>query len=104
MPIPFEMITLDKPRRLRFGMGAIIEFEKVTGMKLMEIDGSPDTYIKLLWYMLQADEPSLTLKDVCNLVDDYANSIGEVMLLVDKVMDEIFPKVEPDPNAQTPAT
>lgn len=102
MPIPFEIINLDKPRRLRFGAGAIIEFEKTTGIKLRAMDNSPDMYFKALWVMLKQDEPTLTLADVCQLVDDYADNVGEVILLIDKVLSEVFPEVPQDPNLQTP--
>lgn len=98
--IPFEMINLDKPRRLRFGMRAIMEFEQVTGIKLMEMDGSPQTMINVLWFMLQQDEPGLTLESVCNLVDDHAESLAEVFEKIEKVLNGAFP--EPDPNAKAP--
>jgi len=100
--IPFKMINLDKPRRLRFGMEAILEFQQLTGVKLMAMDHSPETYVKALWVMLRQDDPDLTLKDTCRLVDDYCERITDAIIVVDEVLDNVFPKVEPDPNVQTP--
>ena len=100
--IPFVMINLDKPRRLRFGMSAMLEFEQLTGLKLMELSVTPETYAKVLWVMLKQDDPDITLKQTAELVDDYAESVVDVIQIVDGLMDSVFPKVK-DPNAKAPA-
>lgn len=81
MPIPFKMIDLDKPRKLRFTTGAMIEFEDLTKIKLTELDTniSITTLIKLLWVMLKQEEPNLTQKQVQNLVDEYTDDVKPVM-------------------------
>ena len=58
MAIPFIMINLDRPRKLRFGMGAMVEFEQLTGIKLMELNDemSMDVCSKILWIMLKQED------------------------------------------------
>ena len=86
--IPFVTIELDKPYRLRFGMGAMVEFEQLSGKKLMEIgeDVSFTTIAQLLYVMLKQDNHNLTMQEVCELVDGYADNLAEV---VEKVMKAI---------------
>ena len=84
MAIPFIPIELDKPRRLRFGLGAMVEFEQLTGIKLASIgdEMSFEVCAKLLWIMLKQDEPELTLEQIYKLVDEHSNSVAEVISLV----------------------
>jgi len=89
MAIPFVTIELDKPRRLRFGMGAMIEMEQLTGIKIVEMDETAitgETCAKILWIMLKQDDDALTLKDTCHLIDEYGSSLTEV---IEKVAEAI---------------
>lgn len=103
MAIPFVMIDLDKPRRLRFGMGSMVEFEQVTGQKLMDMDGalSVENTCKALWVMLKQDDPALTFADVCRLVDDNASGIAEVVSKTAEAITAALGGSE-SPNGRTP--
>lgn len=80
MAIQSVMINLDKPRRLRFGMGAMVAFEQITGKMLqsIETDETYETTAQILWIMLMQDDPELTFVDTCKLVDENADSLDEV--------------------------
>ena len=103
MAIPFKIIELDRPYKLRFGMGAMMEFEQITGLKLtsLESDELDATIVgKILWVMLRQDDENLTEKDVYKLVDEYAPSLSYVL---ETVGDAIRIAFEVDsPNAPKP--
>jgi len=92
MAIPFTMINLDKPRKLRMGMGAMVEFEQLTGIKITEIESeiSMDVCAKLLWVMLKQDEPELTLEGTWKLVDDNADNLNDITLAVGAAITAAF--------------
>lgn len=98
------MINLDKPRKLRFGMGAMVEFEQLTGIKLMELNDemSMDVCSKLLWIMLKQEDKELTLQKTCELIDEYAESITEVITAITKAIEAAFQKESGHPNANPP--
>lgn len=104
MAIPFIMINLDRPRKLRFGMGAMVEFEQLTGIKLMELNDemSMDVCSKLLWIMLKQEDKELTLPKTCELIDEYAESITEVITAITKAIEAAFQKESSHPNANPP--
>jgi len=104
MAIPFVTIELDKPYRLRFGMGAMVEFEQLTGVKLMSISDemSMDTCAKLLWVMLQQENRELTLEKTCQLVDEYADNINDVMGAVTGAIEAAFAQKGKSPNMGKP--
>ena len=104
MSIPFIMLTLDRPRRLRFGMSSMLEFESVTGLKLRDLDEnlSMDATAKLLWVMLRQDEPGLTLEQVCHLVDEHAASLTDIITAVSTAVAAAFSTGDERPNAPTP--
>ena len=80
--IPFVIVNLDKPRKLRFGMGASIEYEQITGKKLMAIgdeDITMDMLATLLWAGLKHEDKSLTKDAVIEIVDEHAESIADVV-------------------------
>lgn len=103
MAIQFLTVNWDKPRRLRFGMGAMVEYEQITGEKLSALnqDLSYDTCAKILWVMLKQDDNDLTLKDVCNLVDEYGDNISDVIDLVTTAI-ELALEQKNVPNALKP--
>jgi len=100
--IPFITITLDKPRRLRFGMEAMVEFEQTTNIKLAELDNemSVSTTARLLWIMLKEEDKSLTFEETLKLVDNHAKNVMDVKNTVSKAILISFGLEEQsDPNA-----
>lgn len=96
MAIPFTTINLDKPRKLRFGLGAMVQFEQYTGKKLTEIgsDMSIETAAQMLWAMLKQDEPGITPEQVYNLVDDNADNMTDVMACITEALQAAFGQSE----------
>ena len=102
--IPFVTIELDKPRRLRFGMAAMVEFEQLTGKKLLELDDdlSFETTAQALWVMLRQDEPELTFAGACALIDDHAESLTDVIQTVVRAIQAAFPDSKKSKNVKAP--
>ena len=92
MAIPFVMINLDKPYKLKFGMGAQVEFEQLTGIKVMSIQDeiSVELCAKMLWVMLKQEDKEITLEKTCQLVDEYANNMTDVIQTVSKAIEAAF--------------
>lgn len=93
MAIPFTIIQLDKPRKLRFGMGAQVEFEQSTGIMLTSLDTkntSASVLYKALWIMLRQEDEALSFKDACNLVDEYAEDVQSVLKKVGEAIQAAF--------------
>ena len=80
MAIPFVTFDLDRPHKLRFGMGASIAFEQASGMKLQEVGEAMDLKMAAwaLWAMMQEENPAITFAEVVKLVDDYAPNLAYV--------------------------
>lgn len=79
--IPFIPLELDKVYNLRFGMGAAYEFEKLTGVKVTQIDLATFSIIEiaqLLWVMMRQENKDLTLEQTLKLIDDYADNLLDV--------------------------
>lgn len=104
MAIPFIMINLDRPRKLRFGMGAMVEFEQLTGIKLMSLSDemSMDICSKLLWIMLKQEDKELTLEKTWELIDENAESITEIISAITKAIEAAFQKDSKHPNDNPP--
>jgi hypothetical protein len=102
--IPFVTIELDKPRRLRFGMAAMVEFEQLTGKKLLELDDdlSFETTAQALWVMLRQDEPELTFAEACALVDEHAGSLTDVLKAVTRAIFAAISSKKKSKNVATP--
>jgi hypothetical protein len=98
MAIPFVTIELDKPRRLRFGMGAICEFKDLTGIDIRTIKSQMnlETCMKILWVMLRQDDQALEYKAACKLVDDFAPSLQYVVEKIAQIMKASFPEAAED--------
>ena len=86
MPIPFKMITLDRPYKLRCELGAANEFEDLSGKSVASLTANitSNTCTLLLWIMLKDHESNpgcenMTLADVKKLVSDYSPSLNYVM-------------------------
>lgn len=71
-------IELDKPRRLVLDLNAMCEWETATGKNLAQIGktASVSEIRLLLWVMLKADDPAITLEQAGALVD--LENMGEV--------------------------
>lgn len=96
--IPFVSIELDKVYNLRFGMGAQVEFEQLTGISCIHIlDNQNITMLaQVLWAMLRRQDKDLTFDRVLELVDDYAESEEYVINKVTEAIYAAFPEVEED--------
>lgn len=94
------IIELDKPRRLRFGMGAANEFEQLTGKKVAEFDDNftMELCSELIWAMLRQEEPDLTLKDTVKLIDENAISLADVIKKTSQAIRVAFDTGEKSPN------
>ena len=105
--IPFVTINLDHPRQIRFGMGAQIEFEQLTKIKLgalakeLENELSMETIAKALWVMLRQEDKELTLETVCNLVDENADNLTDITQAVSEAITAAW-EVKNRPNAPMP--
>lgn len=89
MAIPYVEIMLEKPRKLRFGMGAVLEFEQLTSIKLMEVSKniSPEAVIKIAWVMFKQEDKDLTLEETARLVDEYYD--GNIYDFIEQVSKSI---------------
>ena len=105
--IPSVSLQLDKVYALRFGMGAMVRFEQLTGIKITALDDddmSGELCAKLLWVMMQQDNAALTLDDVCRLVDDNADSLTEIIGAVGEAIRAAFTVKGGEKNAKKTAT
>jgi hypothetical protein len=108
--LPFKTIELDKSYEVRFTMGAIEEFEEMTGRGILDAAYNYASTAKLLWVALKQKNPSLTLEQTRKLIDEHAKSINYVrdiilealvLSLSGKTKEER--RAESDPNALAPA-
>jgi hypothetical protein len=102
--IPFVMIELDRPRKLRFGMGATVEFEQITGRKIVTLkvsEISGELCSKLLYVMLKQDDPELTIDQSNKLVDEYAESMPYVITKVAEAVNIAYKVDGGEKNAKT---
>lgn len=104
MAIPYKEIQLDKPRKLRLGMGAILEFQQLTGIKLVELkDDDIESSLKIIWIMLKQDEPELTLENTSKIIDNYYPGTMETVISdVQEAIQMAFPSSEEIQNPQKP--
>lgn len=95
--IPFIIIDLDKPRKLRFGMRTMVEFEQLSGKKLQEVteDMSVTESAMLLCAMLKKELPDLTLDEACDLIDDNVSNIEEFNKKLFDAIALAFPEANP---------
>lgn len=84
------LIELDRPRTFRYGMGALVKIEELTGKAISKLD-LDNIAIKDLRSIIYAglchEDKSLTPDMVCEIVDEYsdlstvAEKLGEAMTL-----------------------
>lgn len=78
----------DKPRRLRLGAMDIIDFEKTSGVTIIQMSLNPSatsmtTVLTLLWAAMKWEDRGLTLQRVGLLVDEFVTKGGNFLELVD---------------------
>jgi hypothetical protein len=105
MSLPYITIVLDKPRKLRFDITALLDFEQLTGkIALSSIgDRSMQTTMQFLWAALKQEEPELTYEKTVELVKQYAKSPLTVAKKVAEALGESLKDEEESPNGETPA-
>ena len=101
MAIPFVMIDLDKPRKLRFGMKSMVEFERTNKIKLLDIGENMSVEIcaKLAYTMLKQEDPELTLEKTIELLDEHMLA-GDAIEKINEAIAAAFPNSK---NAGVPA-
>ena len=98
MSNPNVKIKLDKIYNLKFGMGAMYDFEELTGTRIMDLDDnlSFTTCAQLLFVMISQENESLTLKQVCKLVDESDITVEEVLQTITRAIEAAF-TIAPEP-------
>lgn len=84
---PFVDIYLDKPRRLKLDLNAMICYEETTGRKFTEIGGKSLELTELrlvLWVMLLHEDPDLTVEEVGGMV--HMGNVGELTTAIRKAV------------------
>ena len=106
MAIPFVVIELDKPYNLRFGMGSQIQYEKLSKKTIPELGKEMQTGLSVttlsmvLYVMLKKEIKDLTIEQVSDLVDEYADNIPYI---TEKVCEAINAAYETKlPNEEPP--
>lgn len=101
MAIPFVVWELDRPRKLRLGMSAMVFYEMTTGKKIKEIDDEDniETVGRILHSAMYEDDKTLTFDETLRLIDDYSD-FAQAKDMVVKVVSAAIGKASP--NAKTP--
>ncbi len=85
MAIPFIIIELDKPYKLRFGMGAMVEYEQITGNNLitdMSEGLSISAVMDMLFVMMRQLDTEMTKEKMFNLIDECDSGFDFIMTKV----------------------
>lgn len=110
MPIPFKTITFkiyddsgeikeEKTYKLRFGMGATMEFKELTGMSLSELGDNVSEQVlgQILWVMLKQENQNLTQKDVNKLIDEgFDGTMDDLMDITQQAIESAYPPKDPE--------
>ncbi len=84
----FTILELDRPRKLRYGMGALILIEELTGKAITQLDMQNikiGDLAKILYAGLYNDDKALTVEKVVDLIDEHSDittvseKLGEAM-------------------------
>lgn len=106
MAIPFISIELDKVYNLRFGMGAQIQYEQLSGQTIPELGKEMQEGLSIkslgqvLFVMLKREIKDLTLEKTSDLVDEYADNMAYVTGLVCEAIEAAYKTNLP--NEETP--
>ena len=93
--MPFE-VQLDKTRTLKFTNGALIEFEKITGMDIISLMSSPDKLITftnsttLVYVGLLGEADPLSLKEVTELMPVNITKRMQIIEVISNAMSDAF--------------
>ena len=100
--MPVVSIMLDKERHLKFGLKALKAIEGATKKNTLsgEFWGRPSAhdFSALLWAGLLHEEPSLTIEQTDDLVDNYS-SIGAISESIAEAWGAAMPEPEEDKGA-----
>lgn len=95
---PFVIVELDRPRKMRYGMNALIEIEETLGKKISEIFPQDNTQLVgfkelsiVIYAGLKADDKELTLERVGDLIDEYSD-IETVSIKMSEAFEASFGK------------
>ena len=88
----------DKQYTLRYSNLALIKLEEITNKGLFQIMtemGKPEslrlgTLCALLWAGLQKHQPTITLDQTADLLDEFDGGTAEVVTLIDKAFSKAF--------------
>lgn len=102
--IPFKIINLDKPRKMKWNYTAMVEFEEITGLKLqnLEKDVNVTNCLKVLWIMLKQFDEGLTFKDLLKILDEVDRPLEDIMKEVEAAKTAAMQKEGTIPNAEAP--
>lgn len=100
MPKPFVVINLDRPRRLRYSMNALVNVEEVLGKPVGQIVSEFNEGLfgfkdirAILWAGLLHEDPGLTPEQVGDMIDE-AESFAYVAQRVGEALQSAFSSVE----------
>lgn len=88
MAISFMTITLlGKVYELRFGLGASVRYEQLTGKKIVDYDeGSMLDAAQVLWAMLSYKIPDITFDEAMEMFDNSFDSVSEITEKINKAI------------------
>ena len=99
---PFVILDLDKPRKFRFTLNAIIEFEELTGINLLDSGGGSEAFTKpkilrtFLYLGLKTNEENadITEESAGDLLDliNFADLLAKVVSTEKNVPRAVIPK------------
>ncbi len=103
---PYEMIELDKPRKLQFTFGVAKRFKEITGKQIQDVDEKAtfEEVSTLLYLMLQVEDKELSLEQSDDLfhfsrMNYYVSVLNRLM--VASTPEGEAPKEEPEPEPET---
>jgi hypothetical protein len=107
MAIPYILVNLDKERKLRFGMGAVLEFQQLAGLNLLEAANniSPEVAVKMAWVMFKQEDKELTLEKTAELIDErYDGNMFDFISQIQEALTIAFEdrKAKKSKNAEKP--
>jgi len=95
MSVPFEVIELDKPRKLRFATKAVKIAEELTGEKLLSLFAEQDVIamdnlIKIAYAGLCWEDNELTLEKVEDILDEHVSNITSFVKKLSKAVSHAY--------------
>lgn len=83
MSVPYKEIVLDRPRRIKFNLSALITAQTLCGKPVMMIIGDAvqcdvEVISKLLCAGLKHEDKDITVNKVIDLIDEHVEDISTV--------------------------